>query len=414
MEMGLAGSIGDEMTTPRTKHFCFFFFSSFLSRDKKKIEERHSFMALVECGTPEETKFVLERLLNLLSDAQRSSVVGYVARQVLAPEEGDEALTRAKEEWAAAQHVPEARPRRTKKSSECTPSPPRPLAATTRKKRSRSPAPPAAPRPRQAQKRGKRGKRQPKKEQLVDVSSLSEEDAGEKEAVEQPQHRALLEKALEDARRGLQWHLITGPYLEHKLKEEATERPDMIRERLNRLYAELLGRGFSEQQLRDLVGSNAEPWLSLARLERLEHLLGESVPVMRQMVGRASGKKHALALELVALCVGASCRIVPDEETRALLKSDARTTLSRLQYATAESSELARLNSFARDAHVAYIWDHLGQSNEEVVGVLNDWFGTTHAEITWRKRRQRGCFLLQFPALAYQTVVALDGGALRA
>ena len=69
-------------------------------------------MALVECGTPEETKFVLERLLDVLSDAQRSSVVQYVARQVLAPEEGEEALSRAREEWAAAHHVPEGRPRR--------------------------------------------------------------------------------------------------------------------------------------------------------------------------------------------------------------------------------------------------------------------------------------------------------------
>jgi len=107
-------------------------------------------------------------------------------------------------------------------------------------------------------------------------------------------------------------------------------------------------------------------------------------------------------------------QIVPNARTRDLLQRNPQATLARLQLATMESDELARVTAYARDAHLACAWSHLcvGRTNDQVVDELNAWFGTSHSMATWANRRCRGTLLLHFPALAYQTVLPLDGTVL--
>src|SRR5690606_24530316 len=108
-------------------------------------------------------------------------------------------------------------------------------------------------------------------------------------------------------------------------------------------------------------------------------------------------------------------QIVPDARMRDMLQRDTQTTLSRLQLATVESDEAARVTAYARDAHLACAWSHLCCNNrtvDQVVDEINDWFGTSHSMATWANRRRRGALLLHFPALAYQTALPLDGSVL--
>src|SRR5690606_17517938 len=79
-------------------------------------------------------------------------------------------------------------------------------------------------------------------------------------------------------------------------------------------------------------------------------------------------------------------QIVPDARMRDMLQRDTQTTLARLQLATVESDEVARVAAYARDAHLACAWSHLCCNNrtvDQVVDELNDWFGTSHSMATW-------------------------------
>ena len=51
-----------------------------------------------------------------------------------------------------------------------------------------------------------------------------------------------------------------------------------------------------------------------------------------------------------------------------------------LQLAAKDSSEVARINGYARDPHVAWYWSlKEAGSNAAVVAQLNDWFGVSQA-----------------------------------
>jgi hypothetical protein len=102
-------------------------------------------------------------------------------------------------------------------------------------------------------------------------------------------------------------------------------------------------------------------------------------------------------------------QIAPSEKTKRHLTADPEETIKSLNFNANASAEMMRLNSLSRDAHVAFIWSSLGDTNAKVVQKLNEWTEDDYlSHDTWFQRRRRGNLLLRFPVFAYQNVLTLD------
>lgn len=217
----------------------------------------------------------------------------------------------------------------------------------------------------------------------------------------------LIIKAFESARQSLEWHMIVGPWIERVLGSLSDSE---LHERLELLETELS------------VASATQGLAGAAFQERLMRLNTFSIRFLRSASGMNKSTKdeivHALATQYTQYthdtnrsandAITRAQSVIPTLETRKLLKSDPEAVLTQLQFATKESSDQSRIISCARDAHIAWIWEDLGETNAQVAETLNDWFDTKHTQGTWLNRRRTGQLLLEFPSLAYQSVLPLD------
>ena len=217
--------------------------------------------------------------------------------------------------------------------------------------------------------------------------------------------KAVLLEALAAAERGLEWRWLMGPFLDMQVREEAQHWNEAeLMQQLEEAQTELNRIQLDYHALDDM-----DPRVTLARNRRAIGLMRLGVRTLRLLAGTSTGRKSALVLELAmrpsfdVLCILPAPTASPE---------NAREMICRLHDACAEATEAARLFSCARDSHVAWAWDYLGCTNDQVADTLNDWFGTVHTVRVWRKRRRRGALLLQIPALSYQTVLPLDDSQL--
>ena len=239
--------------------------------------------------------------------------------------------------------------------------------------------------------------------------------AGDVEAFRE-ENVELLCRALDDAGKTLQRLLATGPYIELGFSQLSPA--ELLRELEQRKATGKWKELFSDDDAEAISLLGAYDRATLLELMTVEHL--------REVAAKGTGRKD-LILELSrrwsaqarrlmqcdsteggAPFVSSVFHIVPHGAFRKrhlLPDDDIESTLKLLQFGVKETGEMARLNMFARDAHVAWVWDALG---DNVVAKLNTWMGTSHSRSTWLFRRRRGAFLLHYPAFAFQTVLPLD------
>ena len=334
------------------------------------------------------SRLIISLKLFLANNASASS-------DLLGGERGEALLAEAKQQWSEQNELASATSREEEERRPVREA--RKHAKRARLKRE----------PRLSKAQPKRAKRPPspkRPEKDVSVEEDPEDKEGEEESVV-----SLLHDALVTAETGLELQYVSGAFIEMDLLDQygengvPPERLTAAREELGDFSDELLDELLLGTTENDQVGR-------LGRYLRVQRLMKLNVPMLRNLAETSVGKKRELVIRLAKQYSAASLgpfQIVPSEETCRLLEKDARNTLCSLQYAAIKSSETARLTALARDAHVAWIWRELGQTNCEVVDTLNLWFGTSHSHTWWRNRKRRGLVLLQYPVLAYQTVLSL-------
>ena len=231
---------------------------------------------------------------------------------------------------------------------------------------------------------------------------------------------ARLEEGLKASKLELTWEVVKGPYFDELNLDTSSGNLD---EQKTALMQRLLSKYPDQAQALVEFVSDDVPRVALGKLQRTEVLLEFTCAELRNRAGNQRGQKLELALTLAkrfslaaedfpserSVHVTFHTKLCPSDREISEFKQDPKPFLAASWQVERESEAAARIAKCAFDTHLAAAWRTFGKTNPDVLDVLTSMFEELpKSNSYWLGRKRRGDLLLKYPALAYQSVLALD------